>query len=116
MSIRQVTCSVWRNPGNRGQRIRRTFAALRWQLQKRIVRSPRTVRLANGVRFRAYPDCVVSSALIYSDWPEFHELRFLRKHLGADELVIDVGANVGHVSLLLADLVGPENVYAFEPT
>ncbi|HVX09719.1 MAG TPA: FkbM family methyltransferase [Pirellulales bacterium] len=116
MSIKQVTRSVWGNPGNRGRRLYKTLAAVRWQFQKRIVRSPRTIMLANGVRFRAYPDCVVSSALIYADWPEFHELRFVRKQLCPTDLVVDVGANVGHVSLLLADIVGAENLVAFEPT
>lgn len=116
MSIRQVTRSVWRNPGNRGKRLRKTLAAIFWQLDKRLAHTPRPMILANGMKFRAYPDCVVSSALIYADWPEFHELHFVRQYLRPGELVIDVGANVGHVSLLLADLVGPENVYAFEPT
>jgi FkbM family methyltransferase len=59
---------------------------------------------------------VVSSALIYADWPEFAELMFLRRSLRPGELVLDVGANVGHISLLLSDVVGPENLYAFEPT
>jgi FkbM family methyltransferase len=74
------------------------------------------MQLANGVLFKAYPDCVVSSALIYSSWPEYWELQFLRQFLRQDNVVIDVGANVGHVSLLLADVVGSENIFAFEPT
>jgi FkbM family methyltransferase len=53
---------------------------------------------------------------LYADWPEFHELMFVRRLLRRDELVLDVGANVGHVSLLLADVVGPSGLVAFEPT
>jgi len=86
-----------------------------WQLQKHLVGTPRLLTLPNGVRFKAYPDCVVSSALIYSDWPEYHELMFVRGMLRTDEVVIDVGAHVGHISLLLGDVVGPENLFAFEP-
>jgi FkbM family methyltransferase len=71
--------------------------------------------LANGVKFRAYPDCVISSALHYADWPEYTELQFCRRHLRPDEAVFDVGANVGHFSLLLADSVSPQNFYCFEP-
>jgi FkbM family methyltransferase len=58
----------------------------------------------------------VSSSLIYTDWPEYNELKFIRNQLGAGELVLDVGANVGHISLLLSDIVGPEAIFAFEPT
>ena len=64
----------------------------------------------------AYPDCVISSAVIYADWPEYHEIRFIRSRLQADDVIIDVGANIGHLLLLLADIVGPENLHGFEPT
>ena len=116
MSIKLVTKSIWGNPGNRGRRLRKSLDAAVWQLRKRTIRSPRTVRLPNGVLFRAYPDCVVSSALIYADWPEYHELMFLRGALRSGDVIIDIGANVGHISLLLADIVGPSNIIAFEPT
>jgi FkbM family methyltransferase len=116
VSLKLVARSVWNNPGNRGRRWRKTLRAVGWQVHKRVRRSPRFLQLANGVRFRAYPDCVVSSALIYADWPEFAELMFLRRFLRPGEAVLDIGANVGHISLLLADVVGPENLYAFEPT
>jgi FkbM family methyltransferase len=71
--------------------------------------------LANATQFRAYPDCVVSSALHYADWPEFLELQWLRTMLAQGDVVLDIGANVGHISLLLADLVSPESLFAFEP-
>ena len=116
VSLRIISKSIWNNPGNRGQRLRKTFDAVGWQLYKRLVRRPKTVTLANGVRFRAYPDCVISSALHYADWPEFHELQFCRRHLRPGDWVVDVGANVGHFCLLLADVVGPERLICYEPT
>jgi len=87
-----------------------------WQLQKRTIRAPRNLQLPNGVNFRAYPDCVVSSGLIYADYPEYYELSFLRRQLRPGQVLIDVGANVGHISLLLADVIGPPQIFAFEPT
>ncbi len=72
--------------------------------------------LASGAKFIGHPDCVVSSSLIYADWPEYHELKFIRSRLSATDIIIDVGANVGHLSLLLSDLVAPINIFAFEPT
>ena len=116
MSVSIVTRSIWGNSGNTGKRVRKTLSAMVWQLQKRTIRASRILRLPNGVLFRAYPDCVVSSALIYADWPEYHELMFLRKRLQHDQVLIDVGANVGHISLLLADVVGADNIFAIEPT
>jgi FkbM family methyltransferase len=92
------------------------LGAIGWQLHKRILRRPVRRRIASGVSFIAHPDCVVSSSLIYADWPEFAEFQFLRNRLTPGEMVIDVGANVGHVSLLLADIVDPKDIVAIEPT
>src|SRR2546421_9815540 len=116
MSLRMIARSVWSNPGNRRKRFRKLLAAATWQYHKRVFRRPKTLVLANGTHFRAYPDCKISSALIYADWPEFYEIHFCRRHLELGDTVVDVGANVGHFSLLLADKVGPENLICFEPT
>ena len=116
MSLRIVLNSVWNNPGNDGVRLRKSVAAVAWQIWKRTVRSPRVIKLRNGILFNAHPDCVVSSSLVYADWPEYHELQFVRSQLRPGEYVVDVGANIGHVSLLLADIVGVERLVAFEPT
>lgn len=116
MTIRLIAKSVWDNPGNRGKRLRKTFAAIVWQLQKRCSRSSSIMKLPNGVLFKIYPDCVVSSALVYADWPDYHELMFLRRTLRHHDIVLDVGAHAGHISSLLGDVVAPGNIVAFEPT
>ena len=112
MTIRLVTRSIWNNPGNRGKRLRKTVAAIMWQLRKRCRRSPYMLQLPNGLRFKLYPDCVVSSALVYADWPEYAELMFLRRMLRHDDVVLDVGAHTGHISFLLGDVVAPGNIFA----
>src|SRR5207302_8222146 len=116
MSFRLIAKSVWGNPSNRGKRLGKSLRAVLWQLDKRLRARPRILQLPNGLLFKAYPDCTVSSGLIYAEWPEFWELKFLRQHLQAGDVIIDIGANVGHFSLLLADVTGPENIFAFEPT
>lgn len=116
MSLRQIAHSVWLNPGNRHALLRRSLTAVAWQLYKRTIRKPRIITLANQARMFAYCDSVVSSSLIYAEWPEYHELQFIRKILSEHDVVIDVGANIGHISLLVADIVGPESLVCFEPT
>lgn len=104
--------SLWNEESNRGQRTRRLCTFVGWQLWKRIVRKPITVLLFNGKRFIAYPDCDVSSGVLYTRIPNSRNILFLRKHLSGGTL-IDVGANVGSVSLLLADTI--EDAILFEP-
>jgi FkbM family methyltransferase len=116
MGLRSVVEFVWNNPGNRHQRFSRLFLAVCWQIRKRLIPRPLAITLVNGVRFWAHPDCTISSALNYADWPEYEELHFCRANLRQGDAVLDIGANVGHFSLLIADIVGPEAIYCFEPT
>jgi FkbM family methyltransferase len=104
--------SLWNEESNRGQRIRRLSIFVGWQLWKRVIRKPITVSLFNGKRFIAYPDCHVSSGVLYTRIPNSRNILFLRKHVSGGTL-IDVGANVGSVSLLLADTI--ESAILFEP-
>jgi FkbM family methyltransferase len=104
--------NLWNEESNRGERIRRLSIFVGWQLWKRTIRKPITVALFNGKRFIAYPDCDVSSGVLYTRIPNSRNILFLRKHLSGGTL-IDVGANVGSVSLLLADTI--ENAILFEP-
>src|SRR5208283_3379852 len=104
--------SLWNDESNRGQRTRRLCTFVGWQLWKRLVRKPITVSLFNGQRFRAYPDCPVSSGVLYTRIPNGRNVLFLRKHVSGGTL-IDVGANVGSVSLLLSDTI--ESAILFEP-
>jgi FkbM family methyltransferase len=104
--------SLWNEASNRNERIRRLSIFVGWQLWKRVIRKPIYVSLFNGKRFRAYPDCQVSSGVLYARIPNSRCISFLRKHVSGGTL-IDVGANVGSVSLLLADVI--EDAILFEP-
>ena len=88
------------------------FSFFGWQFWKRVVRRPIIVQLFNGLRFRAYPDCDVSSGVMYTRIPDSRDILYLREHIGQGTL-IDVGANVGLVTLLLADKV--QHALLFEP-
>jgi FkbM family methyltransferase len=111
-SLMYPITNLWNEESNRSERIRRLSTFVGWQLWKRIIRKPITVTLFNGKRFIAYPDCHVSSGVLYTRIPNSRNILFLRKHLSGGT-VIDVGANVGSVSLLLADTI--EDAILFEP-
>jgi FkbM family methyltransferase len=109
---RYVLSSIWQEPSNRHQRIQRLVLFFGWQFWKRAVRQPIVVHLFNGLRFRAYPDCHMSSAVMYTRIPDSRDILYLREHMGQGTL-IDVGANVGLVTLLLADKL--QHALLFEP-
>jgi len=104
--------TLWNEESNRRERIRRLLAFVGWQIWKRTVRGPIVVALFNGKQFEAYPDCPVSSGVLYTRIPNSRNILFVRKQLSGGTL-IDVGANVGSVTLLLADKI--QNAILFEP-
>ena len=104
--------TILQDPSNRGQRILRLLRGLTFQIRKRTVARPSTVRLFNGFSIRAYPDCRSSSLAVYVRIPYRREIVFLRSHLQGGTL-IDIGANVGLVTLLLADHL--DDALLFEP-
>jgi hypothetical protein len=55
-----VLKSIWQEPSNRSQRLRRILFFFGWQLWKRLTDAPVTVRLFNGLRLRVYCDCDTS--------------------------------------------------------
>jgi len=110
--IRSAVGPIWHDASNRGERIRWLVKAVGWQAWKRGVRRPLTVKLFNDLRFRAYPDCTVSSSVFYPKIPNGGHIEFFRSQINGGTL-IDVGANVGLVSMLLADKVS--HALLFEP-
>lgn len=83
-----------------------------WQLWKRVIRLPLIVATDNSFRFIAYPDSDVGAGFLYYRVPGSQDIEFLRTHLHGGVLV-DVGANVGSVSLLVADKI--DRAFLFEP-
>ena len=109
---RYLLKSIWHEESNRKQRVKRLVLFFAWQVWKRIVRAPILVTLFNGSQFRAYPDCQSSSAVMYTRIPDSHDILYLRAHVWEGTL-IDVGANLGLVTLLVADRV--QHALLFEP-
>lgn len=108
-----VLQTVWREESNRGQRVRRVFMFLGWQLWKRTFGTPLNARLFNGLRVRVRADSEASPAALYYALPNSRHLTLLRKYLHGGTFV-DVGANIGLVTLLMADKSG--HAILFEPS
>ena len=104
--------AIWHDESNRGQRLRALARATGWQIWKRSIRHPLTTKLFNGLQFRVYPDCTISSSTFYSRIPYSRNIQFLRSQINGGTL-IDIGANVGLMSILLADKI--QHALLFEP-
>lgn len=81
---------------------------------QRISPKPRIYKWIHNLRFYAQKGDAGIVANIYFKLFDYEDSMFLMDHLKSNDLFIDVGANVGHFSLLAAG-VCDANVMAFEP-
>jgi FkbM family methyltransferase len=78
--------------------------------------SPRKICTRRGITYDLDMSEAIDRAIWMGGW-EPETIRFLCGNIRKDYIVIEVGANIGAHTLILADLVGNAGtVYAFEPT
>lgn len=78
--------------------------------------SPRHICTRDGIRYRVDLTEVIDQGIWLYGW-EPATIALLKRQISPGDIVIEVGANVGAHTLLLAKLVGSTGrVYAFEPT
>jgi len=110
---------IWRHPANRPLPVRlgRLAAFGGYQLRKQLGLFPaagEAITWERGLRVQLLRDSQLSQACLYyglGDWPS---MQFLLRALRPGDLCADIGANVGLYSLLLASVVGPARLHAFE--
>lgn len=61
-------------------------------------------------------DTGLSSAIIRNGVYEKNETEFIQRHVKSDDVLVDIGANIGYYTLLFAKLIGKNGkTFAFEP-
>jgi FkbM family methyltransferase len=69
-----------------------------------------------GFTLRVHPDSTSAAAAYYLRYPDWRGMHFIKDYLRPGDTAVDVGANVGVYTLLMARAVGPKGaVVAFEP-
>jgi FkbM family methyltransferase len=103
---------VLKHPANQGRRSRQLAHAVRYQLHSRCGR-PFTTPVGERSRIFATRAHAYSSLVVYSNPPDLAEVRAWRQLLRSGDLFIDVGANIGAYTILMAELGC--SVIAIEP-
>jgi FkbM family methyltransferase len=114
---RRVLQDIWFHPNNSGRRVGALTRFAAWQAYKRLTRRPLTLEMYPNVRVRCHPDSSKIAAQIYHHgFSDYAEMSFVKRYLRPGDRFVDVGANEGIYSLLVASLVSAEGeVEAFEP-
>jgi FkbM family methyltransferase len=98
--VEYVLRQVFANPGNKGERLRRTAEALLFPAWTRLTGGYWTTTYAGG-------QIVVrrgqgASHTVYARLPDYPEMSFWLGALRPGDLFVDIGANIGIYTLLLA--------------
>ena len=105
---------VLRHPDNRKHRLRATLRFFRWQLHKRLRKTPITVRVGANRSFKVVCDSSFSSLVVYNRLPDWDEMNFLLRLLRPSDGFIDIGANVGFYTVLASTVVTDGPVLSVE--
>jgi FkbM family methyltransferase len=104
---------IWTHPSNKGEKLYRIFLFPVWQIFKRFVGSAILI-YSSGKKFLIFPDCMISSMMIYFKEPECSEIKRFREFARKDTKVFfDVGANIGLYTVILGGDFS--TIHSFEP-
>jgi FkbM family methyltransferase len=66
------------------------------------------------VRWVLEPECLIQRSIYYCDWYEIHDTKCLLRLVRPDWVFLDIGANIGYYSMLVARAEPRARIYAFE--
>jgi len=109
-----LLAQIVRHPNNRSWPLGGVFRFVGWQIWKRIVRRPLTIRVGANRRFLAVPDPPFSSQVIYNRLPDWDEMNFLLRYLRREDRFLDLGANVGFYTVLASTIIDLGEIFPIE--
>lgn len=104
------------HPENRDAPVKTIIRLLWWKTNQLIFKLPVLYPLTQSTKILCEPESSYGSYIVYARFPEYEEMRFIHDYLRENDVFIDVGANIGAVSLVAADKITRGSIYAFEPT
>lgn len=114
MSLLNLIKFITNHPLNREQKLNSIIRFAKWQVGSRLVPGAIVYDWVSGSKFLVRTGETGLTGNIYTGLHEFPDMGFLLHFLRADDLFVDIGANVGSYTILACSAVGARGV-AFEP-
>lgn len=102
------------HPVGQQQPVRTIGRIVAWQLRSRLAKGPHDQPWIGGARLVTERGMAGATGNLYFGLHEFADMAFMLHFLRTDDLLLDIGANVGTYTVLAAKLCGAR-VMAFEP-
>ncbi|MFZ2449496.1 MAG: FkbM family methyltransferase [Methylovulum miyakonense] len=114
MSVLNLLKFITTHPLNKDEKLKAIVQCAKWQIGSRLVPGEIIYNWINGSKFLVRTGETGLTGNIYTGLHEFPDMGFLLHILRANDLFIDVGANVGSYTILACAVKGARG-YAFEP-
>jgi FkbM family methyltransferase len=114
MALYHTLKFITQHPLNRGKKIGALVRFLRWQLASRLYPGEWIYRWVNESKMVMCPGETGLTGNMYCGLHDFEEMAYLLHVLRAEDLFVDIGANVGSYTILACAVVGAKG-YCFEP-
>jgi FkbM family methyltransferase len=105
---------IIKHPLNKDKKIKSITNFFRWQLGSRILKKPVIINFVNQSRLIVKKGMTGATGTIYTGLYEFEEMSFVLHFLRKDDVMFDIGANIGLYTILAGAVVGAK-CFAFEP-
>lgn len=114
MSFLNTIKFITGHPLNREHKLSSIIRFAKWQVGSRLVSGTIVYDWVNGSKFLVETGETGLTGNIYTGLHEFPDMGFLLHFLRAEDLFVDIGANVGSYTILACSAVGASGI-AFEP-
>jgi FkbM family methyltransferase len=114
MSLLNTIKFITGHPLNREHKLSSIIRFAKWQVGSRLAPGAIVYEWINGSKFLVKTGETGLTGNIYTGLHEFPDMGFLLHVLRAEDLFIDIGANVGSYTILACSAVGAKGI-AFEP-
>ena len=105
---------IIKHPLNRDNKIKSIIKYFRWQLGIRMLKKPVIVNFVNQSRLIVKKGMTGATGNIYTGLQEFEDMSFVLHLLRKDDVMIDIGANIGSYTILAGAVIGAKT-FSFEP-
>jgi len=105
---------IIKHPLNKDNKIKSIINFFRWQLGSRILKKPVIVNFVNQSRLIVKKSMTGATGNIYTGLHEFEDMSFVLHLLRKDEVMLDIGANIGSYTILAGAVIGAK-IFSFEP-
>ncbi len=87
-----------------------------WKFNQLTFKKPIISPFSDSTKLVCYPDSSYGGYVFFARYPEVEEMDFIKSIVSDSDTIIDVGANIGAITVLAASKALKGHVHAFEPT